>query len=468
MYYSEPIDRLLLYQKLIQYWSILFDRRNELEILDNVNFSRQLFPQAIDVAAVLGSLPFEPGYSSPDASAELGTLVKKLERTRLGGTTMATKMVDDCGVGIGNGISNVIYNLLRAIARRSTSPHVVLALPNYPVYYSQLSTLPGIKATMVRGQEENGFLPTLREIENACTDHTQSVVLTFPNNPAQYTYEGSLLTELEGIVEFCQRRKIFLIADNIYEDTLFGRDHSAQNIFRLSKNRSPDYLLRVYGPSKDTPFFSGYRFGYWIGDRSLQEDYRTLISSTENCLNSLTIILASLFLTFKRIALEGREPQLQDMLDLKNGNFGWSVTPREEDLFDRVIQLRWYENYSRAMKTTNEIQKAALDKVRAFLATSPVFGTTLNGNLGNLILTGVRPEFFHGSGNDLFNALVAGPKVGVLPGDVFAVEKLRDDSTAFRITLVHAEVDSIVRRLEKIESYFLHANPKRRTERLSI
>lgn len=470
MYYNEPIDRLLLYQKLIQYWSILFDRRNDLDILDNVNFSRDIFPHAIDVGAVLRTLPFEPGYSSPDASAELGPLIMKLEQVKLRQKSSSTLQWEKCGFGVGNGTSNVIYNLLRAIVRRTSNAHIVLALPNYPVYYSQLSTLPGIETTLVRGQERNGFLPTQNEIANSVNANTKAIVLTFPNNPAQCSYEGEGLNELQKIVEFCQTRNIFLIADNIYEDTLYDRDHNAQNIFKLSQKSSSDFLIKAYGPSKDTPFFSGYRFGYWIGDKALQEDYRTLISSSENCLNSLTIILASLFLLFKRLDLENRDLHLSDVADLGHGNFGWSVSLRNDDLFNVILENRWLENYKAAMSTALSIQRTTLNKTLEFLNSSPVFGSTINGNIGNLILTSVKPDYFDGSGHELFNDLATGPKVGILPGDVFAIEKLTDGSTAFRLTLVHKDAESILRSLEKIESYLLRQKrkPKDKVYNVSI
>ena len=474
MYYNQALDSLSLYQKLIQYWSVLFDHRNELAILDNVNFSRHLFPQVIDAADILRRIEHEPGYTSPDASSELGHLIRELELTRLGRSQKALSMIGQCGLGVGNGTSNVIYNILRVITERSrrqmasARPEVMLALPNYPVYYAQVANLPGTSVRLFSGAEREGFLPRLADLESACGENTCAVVLTFPNNPAQFTYEGTLGEELRDIVRFCQERRIYLIVDNIYEDTLFGRGGSEQNILRLTSMASPDYLLKVCGPSKDTPFFSGYRFGYWIGDKSIQEEYRTSISSTENCLNSLTITLASFLLLFKRMDIEGRDLQLDDLQGLANGNFGWSSHLEDHRLFQIISERSWLQNYKEGMRLSNEIQKQALEKVVSFLSHSPVFDITLNGNLGNIVLTSVKPEYFSGTGDELFRSLANGPKVGILPGDVFGVEKLSKHSTAFRLTLVHKPAHEIIESLEKIERYLRRSAGQRRFDRVSV
>jgi hypothetical protein len=62
-YYEESLDKLEMYQRLIQYWGFLFDKRNELSVLDNMNFSLQHYPELLKTGEVLAIHDLESGYT---------------------------------------------------------------------------------------------------------------------------------------------------------------------------------------------------------------------------------------------------------------------------------------------------------------------------------------------------------------------------------------------------------------------
>jgi aspartate/methionine/tyrosine aminotransferase len=333
-------------------------------------------------------------------------------------------------------------------------PEVVLILPNYTVYTAQLSNLQGkVIPRYVHTKRENHFLPTSEEIQSVISPSTAAVVITYPNNPAQSTYEGENVKELKKIVEICQSNKTFLIVDNIYQDLVFPRDRGFTEIFNLTDRL--DYVVKVYGCSKDTPFYSGYRTGYWFGDPRLAEKYKYMISSMENSLNTHSLVYFALNLYFKYKMIVKEEPILEDMAFFTQGLFGWSQHVSGKQLFKRMTELDLYQKYQSRMKTSNDIQEDALTQVTDFVSQSNVFSDYINQKIGNVFFIKMNPELHLDNDDVLFNQLFYEAKCGVLPGNVFGIPK-DSNETWFRITLIHDHAENIIQNLRKIEKIYTH------------
>ncbi|MEZ4732217.1 MAG: aminotransferase class I/II-fold pyridoxal phosphate-dependent enzyme [Caldilineaceae bacterium] len=105
-----------------------------------------------------------------------------------------------------------------------------MPLPNYAVNLAQLSLLkPLAVAKHVHTKRENNFLPTFADIKAEVTENTVAIILTYPTNPSQATYEGERLSDLTAMINFCQEQGIFLIVDNIYQDLLFPIGRASKN-----------------------------------------------------------------------------------------------------------------------------------------------------------------------------------------------------------------------------------------------
>lgn len=456
MYYGTSIDLMSHYQKLIHCWSIIFERRRQVLPLDNMNFNRQIFSCPLDVGELTTFMPFEPGYYSPDASSELDQLVRFYELNRL--NKLAPKdmarnhqLIAACGIGFGNGTSNVVFNILRALIDgrkgRAHRPNVVIALPNYPVYYSQLLSL-DVDVRIIGCLEENCFLPTIEQIQTLCDENTAAVLVTFPNNPSQQTYGSDM--DFQKLLDKFAQNDTFLVVDNIYREMCW--DESKKSLEVLLSVTSPKNWVVAYGPSKDTPFMSGYRLGYWIGDPSLTEKYRELVSASENCLNALSVLMFAVFLLFKGLSLKGAEQVSDvDVELLAQGSCGWSVQLDVKEVVDLIERRGWYQKFKHREAEGRLGQSQALKKIIEYLRSSRIFGQPINDNIGNLILTGVKKEVFKGDSFQLFEWALTEPKVGILPGCVFGLEEIRDDSIPFRITTIHDTPEKIITGLERFE-----------------
>ncbi len=467
-YYTTLPHLMTLYQKLIAHWSEIFDKRNEISVLDNVNFNRQMFRPVLDTASLLAHLPVEPGYYSPDGSIELHRLIRAFEYRRLLSLGcfegVASEVTTKAGVGLGHGTSNVVNALIKSLISESrvTRPNIVVALPNYPIYYAQLVEHK-IDVRIAMCRQESGFLPTADDILAACDDQTIGVFLTFPNNPAQQSFStgNGNLSDLVAIVQFCQDRNIDLIVDNVYREMCWNSVHFEADIFKIAG--STKNLYAVYGPSKDTPFLSGFRLGYWMGDRRLMETYRRVISASENCLNSISLLVFAFHLLFSRLELEKCcIPSVADFDAFDSSVLGWSAKISHEDVARVTVDNDWYAQFVRAREEANRIQKESLLAISSYLTSSRVLTPRMSANTGNLLLLGVRDEYFQGSSLALFEILAKRCKVGILPGEVFGVARLeRPAAVPFRITTVHAPADQIVAGLQRIERFFLQPQQKR-------
>nr|WP_224749687.1 aminotransferase class I/II-fold pyridoxal phosphate-dependent enzyme [Polycladospora coralii] len=335
-----------------------------------------------------------------------------------------------------------------------STPEVILILPNYTVYTAQLSNLGGkVTPRYVYTQRENDFLPTFEEIQSNISPNTVAVVITYPNNPAQSTYEGEKIQELKKIVKTCQDNEIYLVVDNIYQDLIFPETRSFTEIFNLTDRL--DYVVKVYGCSKDTPFYSGYRTGYWFGDPKLMDKYKYIISSMENSLNTQSLVYFALNLYFKYLALNHSEPSLHDMEYFSQGIFGWGQVVNKQQLFESLLSLDLHSKYKSRIKKSNFLQKTALNQVTQFATQSKVFSDYTNQNIGNVFFMKINSDLKFKSDDDFFKFLFYEAKCGVLPGNVFGM-KQSPSEIWFRITLIHDEIKKIIQHLEKIEDVLMH------------
>jgi aspartate aminotransferase len=108
---------------------------------------------------------------------------------------------------------------------------------------------------------------------------TKAIVCNSPNNPSGVMYSESFLGEL---VEFCERKGIYLILDDIYHKLLFdGR--KPVSAYRFSRrDLDTSTLIVVNGVSK-LYGMTGFRIGWAIASRKLVEVMTNVQAQTTSC-----------------------------------------------------------------------------------------------------------------------------------------------------------------------------------------
>ena len=109
------------------------------------------------------------------------------------------------------------------------------------------------------------FTPTFAEVERAVTSYTRAIIVNSPNNPSGAIYPPELIA---NIVEFCERKKIYLVCDDIYHKLVF--DHcKAEPAYKFSNKEVEDsHIIAVNGVAK-VYGMTGFRVGWVVGPREL-------------------------------------------------------------------------------------------------------------------------------------------------------------------------------------------------------
>lgn len=456
--FDDRLAQMDSYRRMIQYWGVMFDRRNGLAPLDCMNFSLGHFPEVLRVSDVAAIHRLESGYASPDGVPELGPLIRYVEYARLQRHSphrerINRALVEGAGLGCAAGTTGAIMAVMNAITRLPASefprandaPEVIVPLPNYPVCAAQPQHMRGLTARFVHTRAENDYLPTFDEIVAAVTDRTVQIALTYPNNPAQATYEGHRLADLQKLVRFCQDEGIFLLVDNIYQELVYGRPF--EEVFAHTDRL--DYLVKFYGPSKDTPFFAGYRIGYWFGDPRLEDLCREHAWVAENSANPLSMALFGVNLLLRAVAASGETLGEDHMRFLQDGMFGWGQRVDRRESLDRIHETQLAERFHANLDGALALQRDAVRAVRAFVRSSRSFSRMHNDDIGNVCLLRVDPDAFGGTDVELFE-LLCQHGIAVLPGNAFGLPIARGEAS-FRMTLIHEPIDALLRRLTRVD-----------------
>ncbi len=445
---------LNLYQRLIQYFSIVTEAGGE--YLDLINFNRGIFPEVISLNE--SELLFRPehGYSCPDGSAEVADLVRRFETARArrflaGQRIVAGSVPNGMAVGIGAGATGVMNCLVPAIRDffashdRRRGRRMVVTLPQYSVYDGIIAEH-GVEPVYVSAQRANNFLPVLEDLRSAIDARPMAILLTYPTNPAQTTYAGPLAAELAKILRLCLDNEVFVIADNVYQDTLWDGASINPEILALA---GPQWMVKVFSTSKDRPAHAGLRIGYWCGDPRLQEGFFYYSSIQYNTPNSASRCLLGLDLLFRTLALEQRTIEPRDLDVLGDYIAGWARRLDRTALFEELCARDMQARYNERLGLIEARQRDA-NRILAGLARElPAFVEVVNEGIGNVLLLRVNPNVFGGTDHELFLKLLQEQRIGILPANAFGFS-IEPSNAWFRVTTIHEPIDVIAERLRRV------------------
>jgi len=157
------------------------------------------------------------------------------------------------------GGKHVLYNALQCML--NPGEEVLLPAP-YWVSYPVQCSMAGGKARIVQSRPENGFVPSLAELEAACNERTRGIIINSPSNPTGAGYSEA---DLEGIARLVVERDLWVISDEIYAKLTYD-DYRSR--FFATLPGMAERTLTVYGLSK-TYAMTGWRIGIGIGPEEL-------------------------------------------------------------------------------------------------------------------------------------------------------------------------------------------------------
>jgi len=134
----------------------------------------------------------------------------------------------------------------------------------YWVSYPEMAKMIGAVGVPVLS-EDGTFYPRLADIERKVGPYTKAVIINSPNNPSGAMYSEEFIAE---IVEFCEKRDLYLIMDDIYHRLIFDGRRPI-NCWKFAKDKSENSkLIIINGVSKQYAM-TGFRIGWAVANKKL-------------------------------------------------------------------------------------------------------------------------------------------------------------------------------------------------------
>jgi aspartate aminotransferase len=171
------------------------------------------------------------------------------------------RLVAPENVIITNGAKQSLFNIFYSLL--NPQDEVVILAP-YWVSYPEIVKMCYGKPTIVT-PEDGTFTPRFEDIERAVTGYTRAIIVNSPNNPSGAIYPAELI---EKIVDYCERKGIYLVCDDIYHKLVFDRKIAHPAYEFTKKDIEDSHVIVVNGVAK-VYGMTGFRVGWVVGPREL-------------------------------------------------------------------------------------------------------------------------------------------------------------------------------------------------------
>lgn len=174
------------------------------------------------------------------------------------------------------GASQAIDISLRTILEAGVE--VILPGPVYPAY-EPIIKMCGATPVYIDTRETN-FKLTAAQITASITNKTRCVILPYPANPT-----GCILTEIElaAIAQVLKDKDIFIVADEIYSELVYGQAHRSIASYPGMKEKT----IVINGLSKSHAM-TGWRIGFVFAPENICEHILKVHQYNVSCASSIS------------------------------------------------------------------------------------------------------------------------------------------------------------------------------------
>ena len=218
------------------------------------------------------------------------------------------KVVDPDNVIVTSGAKQAIYNILYALLNPQDE---VIILSPYWVSYPEITRM--VYGTPVFVTPEDGGLhPRMKEITEAVSSSTKAIIVNSPNNPSGLVFREAFVRE---IVEFCEKKQIYLIMDDIYHKLVFDGKRAASCYEYAKGDIDESRVISVNGISK-LYGMTGFRIGWAIAPRRLVQIMTNIQAQTTSCASVILQAAAEGALTGLQSIVENLRLTIQNNRDI--------------------------------------------------------------------------------------------------------------------------------------------------------
>lgn len=208
-------------------------------------------------------------YSPPDGTPSLKKAILRYTEEHY------DRLIAPENVIVSAGAKQSLYNILYSIL--NPQDEVIILAPHWVSYPEMVKMCYGIP--VVVAPEDGTFHPRLADIEQAVSSYTKAIIVNSPNNPSGCIFSDEFIGQ---IVELCERKKIYLILDDIYHKLYFDGKRPAPGYRFTNKDIESTMLIVVNGISK-LYGMTGFRIGWALANRKLVEVMTNVQAQTTSC-----------------------------------------------------------------------------------------------------------------------------------------------------------------------------------------
>jgi aspartate aminotransferase len=218
------------------------------------------------------------------------------------------RLVAPENVIVSTGAKQSIYNLLFSLI--NPQDEVMLLAPYWVSYPEMVKMVYGIPVVVT--PEDGTFQPRMEEIEASVSSYTKVIMINSPNNPSGVMYPDSFIAD---IVDFCERKGIYLIFDDIYHRLTFDGLQPKPAYEFTDKDVENSRVIVVNGISK-LYGLTGLRIGWTIASRRLVEVMTIIQSQVTSCPSVVSQAAAEGALTGMQSVVDNLRLTIQNNRDI--------------------------------------------------------------------------------------------------------------------------------------------------------
>ena len=296
-------------------------------------------------------------YTPPDGIPALKKAIIRYTEERY------KKIVTADNVIVSGGAKQAIMVLLHAIL--DPKDEVIFPAP-YWVSYPEMVKLAG-GCPVVVTPEDGSFHPTLREIADTVGSYTKAIIINSPNNPSGAMFSKHFIAE---IVEFCEKKSLYLIMDDIYNRLVFEGKSAPVCYDYTDAPLEQSKLVVINGVSKMYAM-TGFRIGWAIANKELVEAMATVQSQQTSGPSAPSQWAAVGALNGVQSSVENLRMTLENnrnvMIDRLRAIDGVQVTKPDGTFY-------CFPDFSAYMKDSQKLANFLLEKVRVVTVPGKEFG----------------------------------------------------------------------------------------------
>jgi aspartate aminotransferase len=173
------------------------------------------------------------------------------------------KVVAPENIIITTGAKQSLYNILFSLV--NPQEEVIILTPYWVSYPEIVKMVNGIPVVVT--PEDGTFYPRMEDIVEAVSSYTKAIIVNSPNNPSGVIYPKEFIAE---IVDFCEKKGIYLIMDDIYHKLVFD-GKIAPPVYQFTKSDIENTRVIVVNGVSKSYGMTGFRIGWVVANRKLIE-----------------------------------------------------------------------------------------------------------------------------------------------------------------------------------------------------